>query len=308
MSHNGDLEGALILPALVNDLSPISNQWSCIQTLLCLERLLIGGRLLLSLSNFGKTSNQGRLLIAEIPYVYYVYMAGFLLNCAIVSKVKVRYWLRPCPQNWEGKLLANNGQLIGQTFENGSLQVETVAFNEYLSFYNRFNNRAQHLCSIGILMGFMYLICHKIKAPHEYEGALVRGWPPGKSRNVSNYVENANFFTFNRSCWNDPNVRLLIMVKSGVQYNERRDLMRNTWIKRLSNFPQVITRLIGLITNCYLGQGGFHYREKSWLCTWRPILWYHSSKTSIQLSNLNSQFRQTLKMRTRIWPSTRFPQ
>jgi len=74
----------------------------------------------------------------------------------------------------------------------------------------------------------------------QFEGIILREWPPSANRNVSVYLNSQNFFTLSSNCADElSEVKVLIVVQSAPQALDRREAARNTWMTWLKDFPQV---------------------------------------------------------------------
>ena len=87
--------------------------------------------------------------------------------------------------------------------------------------------------------------------------SVVEGWPPDKSRNLSDYLKphtnttliRPNLPFLEQMSWKGQNyskTHILICVHSAVNSSERRNLIRRTWAKEQKNLPTKVIFLIGI--------------------------------------------------------------
>ena len=87
--------------------------------------------------------------------------------------------------------------------------------------------------------------------------SVVEGWPPDKSRNLSDYLKphtnttliRPNLPLLEQMSWKGQNyskTHILICVHSAVNSSERRNLIRRTWAKEQKLLPTKVIFLIGI--------------------------------------------------------------
>ena len=95
-----------------------------------------------------------------------------------------------------------------------------------------------------------------------YKDPQVEGWPPGKSLNMKNYINDDHMLSPNKKfcSWtyqksNLVSTKLLILVKSAAKYFKRRNLIRQTWAN-LSFVPNDIKIffIVGLDADIFVTQ------------------------------------------------------
>ena len=86
-------------------------------------------------------------------------------------------------------------------------------------------------------------LSYSFSDPNEYQGPVVKGWPPTKSRDMRLYIRTEDEMIINDiSCLEDlSNVKVVIFVQSAPKNKERRQMTRKTWMQFQAQYPFIKT-------------------------------------------------------------------